>query len=375
MSKCAFISYRRSDSSVEAHAVYDFLSRSRNVPEVFIDIDTIEPGADFRKSLDHYLSRSRVMLVLIGPEWLTTANDSGHRQLDAPTEFVRLEIATALSCGLVVIPLLVRGAEMPISAQLPDDISGITSRQAITLRDDHFEDDVRLVDKKLATHLSGQIIQRGSLIQASGAAILTAILTIALVPIIFIGMSFLSDGLLPAVSDETGNADVVVRDSETMALLRLILPVFGLVVLALFISARILEQKYANIGKLIGLVFSYSVIMTLTVGNFLTHDTLIDVNAQFAIDIILVSFSFYLLAVVWQMAATAPLMRVFKSLLIGVVVIVGILFPSIFALMFAAYKLGVVRDAGLSGSDVIVWAAAVIGGLVAIASYVGPTRD
>ena len=46
-----FISYRRQDASAEAHLVYERLAREFGPDEIFIDVDSIEPGRDFVEEL------------------------------------------------------------------------------------------------------------------------------------------------------------------------------------------------------------------------------------------------------------------------------------------------------------------------------------
>ncbi len=74
------------------------------------------------------------MLVIIGPRWLDDYDD-GKRRLDNPNDFVRLEIAKALQSDKRVIPVLVGGASMPRSEDLPAELMPLVYRQAIELND------------------------------------------------------------------------------------------------------------------------------------------------------------------------------------------------------------------------------------------------
>jgi hypothetical protein len=44
-----------------------------------------------------------VVIALIGRQWLNAADESGGRRLDAPNDFVRLELEHPLSRGIRVI--------------------------------------------------------------------------------------------------------------------------------------------------------------------------------------------------------------------------------------------------------------------------------
>src|SRR5688572_28515840 len=115
-----FISYRRDDTAGFAGRLYDRLSARFGANRIFIDIDTIGPGVDFVRKIEESVKSSGALLALIGKNWLTAASLSGERRLDDPKDFVRLEIATALEEDLLVIPLLVQGAQIPSAVELPE---------------------------------------------------------------------------------------------------------------------------------------------------------------------------------------------------------------------------------------------------------------
>jgi TIR domain len=108
-----FISYRRDDSAGHAGRLFDRLSDHFGRDQVFMDIDSIEPGVDFAQVVEDTMGRCDAVVALIGPHWLTVADSTGRRRLDNPEDFVRLELATALKRGIRVIPALVHGAAIP----------------------------------------------------------------------------------------------------------------------------------------------------------------------------------------------------------------------------------------------------------------------
>jgi hypothetical protein len=105
-----FISYRRQDSNHLAGRLYDRLADRFGTGQVFIDVDAIEPGVDFAKEINRAVAASTVLLAVIGPNWLTAADERGRRRLDNPGDFVRLEIEAALARDVRVIPILGEGA-------------------------------------------------------------------------------------------------------------------------------------------------------------------------------------------------------------------------------------------------------------------------
>ena len=87
-------------------------------------MDTIEPGVDFAEEIFRAVAACKVLLAIIGPTWLTAADERGRRRLDDPDDIVRLEIEAALARGVRVIPILVEGAVMPAREDLPESLAG-----------------------------------------------------------------------------------------------------------------------------------------------------------------------------------------------------------------------------------------------------------
>jgi hypothetical protein len=140
--KGIFISYRRDDTQNAAGRLYDQLVKSLPQDSVFMDVDKIEPGLDFKDVLDAKLKETSVILVLIGRQWLSAHNTSGKRRIDNPEDFVRQEIEAGLIKNIRVIPVLVDGAEMPSSDDLPDALKMLARRQNVELRHRSFASDV-----------------------------------------------------------------------------------------------------------------------------------------------------------------------------------------------------------------------------------------
>jgi hypothetical protein len=133
-----FISYRREDSAAYAGRLYDRLSSRFGADQVFMDVDDIPPGADFAAHIDAKVASCDAMVVVIGKNWLTARNAEGQLRLSDPADFVGLEVALALQRGVLVIPVLVAGAEMPKSEELRRDLQPLARRNALTLSDQEF---------------------------------------------------------------------------------------------------------------------------------------------------------------------------------------------------------------------------------------------
>ena len=149
-----FISYRREDSEGHAGRLYEDLAERFGKEAVFFDVSAIEPGQDFRHAIDANVARCSVLLAIIGPRWLE-AGAPGARRIDDPSDFVRLEIASALKRSIPVVPVLVQGAKMPAAAQLPADLGDLAWRNAVELSHARWASDVQVLARSLARHVDG----------------------------------------------------------------------------------------------------------------------------------------------------------------------------------------------------------------------------
>ena len=107
------ISYRREDTEYPVGRLAEDLRRHFGREQVFQDIASIDPGADFVEALNRALETCAAVLVVIGPKWLTVADRQGRRRLDLPDDWVRHEIAESLQHPSVRVFPLVLDTEMP----------------------------------------------------------------------------------------------------------------------------------------------------------------------------------------------------------------------------------------------------------------------
>ena len=158
-----FISYRRSDSGEQAIAIYaavksvleeglaSGMSREQKLSDstretfetlesadavhgkIFMDVQNVAAGQDFKRMIDEALSSSIVVLALIGPTWETVADKDGARRIDKVDDYVHMELEAALSRGGNVIPVLVARTAMPDAGRLPAALQGLARRNAIAV--------------------------------------------------------------------------------------------------------------------------------------------------------------------------------------------------------------------------------------------------
>lgn len=137
-----FLCYRRADTPHVAGRLYDRLAARYGSSNVFMDVDSIEPGLDFTDVIERALDECAVLLALIGGSWLGDLRGDGRSRLDDAADVVRFEIVSALRRGVRVIPVLVDGAEMPPAWRIPSDLAPLARRNAVRLDHETFRTDV-----------------------------------------------------------------------------------------------------------------------------------------------------------------------------------------------------------------------------------------
>ncbi|MGC1862990.1 MAG: toll/interleukin-1 receptor domain-containing protein [Methylocystis sp.] len=127
MAKRIFINYRRGDTIATAGRLRDRLAREFGRNNVFMDIDTIPVGVDFVKHLETWLTDCKIVIALIGSQWVSGKDETGRRRIENVDDYVRLELATALRNGIMIVPVLVDGAAMPEEGELPEELAPLVN--------------------------------------------------------------------------------------------------------------------------------------------------------------------------------------------------------------------------------------------------------
>jgi len=137
-----FLSYRRRNDW-QAGRLGDHLRLRFRRENVFQDVHSIPPGADFRKHITSALRECSVCLVVIGPGWL--GEDSGRDRITDADDVVRHEIETALEQNLFVLPILLDNESMPRREQIPPSLKPFIGLNGTRLRSGDFNEDVERI--------------------------------------------------------------------------------------------------------------------------------------------------------------------------------------------------------------------------------------
>lgn len=133
-----FISYRRQETAFICTFIYEYLAARYGSGAIFLDVDTVLPGIDFVQLFDAQIQQCPVVLVVMGPQWVSLRGPDGRRRLDDPNDFVRTEVRLAIQRAQPnvrgVIPLLIDHAIVPSAAQLPPDIQRLPNYSGLEIR-------------------------------------------------------------------------------------------------------------------------------------------------------------------------------------------------------------------------------------------------
>jgi formylglycine-generating enzyme required for sulfatase activity len=138
-----FINYRRTDAEAWADRVFERLKAQLPDAHVFMDIDgNIPLGLPWATWLDSQVAACDLMLVLIGRAWVT---EFEARSGPGERDYVRVEIESALTRRIPVVPVFLGDAPVPSPDTLPASIRSLLELQAARLQRASFETDARVL--------------------------------------------------------------------------------------------------------------------------------------------------------------------------------------------------------------------------------------
>ncbi|MFB8755778.1 tetratricopeptide repeat protein [Streptomyces nigra] len=138
-----FVNYRTADAGYAAAACYELLERAFGPERVFRDCVSMRPGDLYPEAIRQALEETRILLVLIGPDWFARDPDSDRRLVDREDDWVRREIRRAFARGIPVVQVLLDGAPPVDDRELPSDIARLAHCQAAHVTHRALGDDVR----------------------------------------------------------------------------------------------------------------------------------------------------------------------------------------------------------------------------------------
>ncbi len=126
-----FISYRREDHPEVSAVLHARFGTRFGEANVFRDVPSLPAGEDFVRGIPKRVQACDVLVVLIGPKWVRLIREKAIEELD----YVRAEIATALSEKKLIVPVCICGAKKPDAKNIHYQVRGILERNMVSLND------------------------------------------------------------------------------------------------------------------------------------------------------------------------------------------------------------------------------------------------
>jgi hypothetical protein len=123
-----FVSYRRTDAPGQAGRLYDRLVGRFGESNVYKDLDSTKPGADFAEVIEDTVSRCDALVAVIGRSWLRAQQGRENAGWRIRATGCASRSPTRSSAESASSPVLVDGASMPSAADLPDDVKALAQR-------------------------------------------------------------------------------------------------------------------------------------------------------------------------------------------------------------------------------------------------------
>lgn len=169
-----------------------------------MDIEEIDAGQPFKSVIRQKLRKCRIMIVVIGPDWLVQGDGTGRPRLFDEDDWVSAEIEEGIRQKLVIIPVLVHDARLPLAHEVPEKIRGVLDRQAKPISISRFRSDMQGLVQEICNSTGVQRKTRGKSAWYRAAAASLASVVVA-------GFSYLA--LVPP-STETARQGGTVREAQ-----------------------------------------------------------------------------------------------------------------------------------------------------------------
>ncbi len=131
-----FISYRRGDVGGHVNALYQVLTLRMGGERVYMDVDSVELGVDWREAITDAVRDSAVVLAVIGKNWVCSTP-------------VALELGTAFEHDVPVLPLLIGDTAFDDIDDGGETIARLRTLNARNVRPDAWERDLRPVVSRI----------------------------------------------------------------------------------------------------------------------------------------------------------------------------------------------------------------------------------
>jgi hypothetical protein len=134
-----FVSYRRTDVPAAAGRLHRDLSEHFGTKRVFMDVHGIAPSQVWERTIERAIEKCKAGVVVIGNRWMPAPSGDTPARLNGQPDFVRQEVAMLLKAGKPIAPVLIDGARLPASPELPDDLLPLLKFQTPSLNNANWD--------------------------------------------------------------------------------------------------------------------------------------------------------------------------------------------------------------------------------------------
>ena len=152
-----FINFRNGDDPYAAALLYRALGQHYGTATVFRSSESIRPGTRWAQEIWTNHRSCTVVVAVIGPRWLSVADQDGRRMLDREDDWVRAELAVALAEGKLVLPVLLQGAPQLARADLPADLTELAELQAVSMDHRHVDPAVAALIERISPAIGAAV--------------------------------------------------------------------------------------------------------------------------------------------------------------------------------------------------------------------------
>jgi hypothetical protein len=152
-----FISYRRADTAQAASWLFNRMTEHFGQQQVIKDVDPAPYGGNLPQAIGAAVASCDVLILMIGPHWMAVTGEGLHD----PNDYVRLAMEAALARGILVVPVTVDGARMPVHGELPPSLASMAGQPAFQISMNNFDAEsgqlIRVLDQSITERQATQL--------------------------------------------------------------------------------------------------------------------------------------------------------------------------------------------------------------------------
>jgi hypothetical protein len=152
-----FISYRRADTAQAASWLFNRLTEHFGQQQVIKDVDPAPYGGNLAQAIGAAVASCDVLVLMIGQHWMAVTGEGLHD----PNDYVRLAMEAALARGILVLPVTVDGARMPVHGELPPSLASMAGQPAFEISMGNFDAEsvqlLRILDQSITERQATQL--------------------------------------------------------------------------------------------------------------------------------------------------------------------------------------------------------------------------